>query len=266
VCPSEADRLAARRLGRSFAAAERSFDLNDAHDLERAQGLSGELVLRARGGHLEVISNGSFLISTENEASSRALVTAAGPWLSDGPLRILIGGLGLGYALDEALRLPSAETVTVAELEPVVVSWFERYGGERARRAGADHRASVVVADVMDVLQTASEAYDLICLDTDNGPQWLVREPNAALYGDGGIRAAFRALRPGGVAVFWSPERYPRFEAALAARFPLLRDVVAMDVVHGRSLEYVMYVAVKLCSRSGAPSDGAGDMSGERLP
>jgi spermidine synthase len=209
-----------------------------------------------------VISNGSFLISTENEASSRALVTAAAAWLPQGPLQILIGGLGLGYALDEALRLPRAETVTVAELEPVVVSWFERYGGERARRAAADRRASVVVADVMDVLRTAAETYDLICLDTDNGPRWLVREPNAALYGDGGIRAAFHALRPGGVAVFWSPERYAAFEAALAARFPLLRDVVATDVVHGRSLEYVMYVAVKACCRSGAPSDEAGDMSG----
>jgi spermidine synthase len=254
VSPAKGDRPAARRLGRPFAAAERPSHSNDGpHDLERAQGLSGELVLRARGGHLEVISNGSFLISTENEASSRALVTAAGAWLPEGPLQILIGGLGLGYALDEALRLPSARAVTVAELEPVMVSWFERYGGERARRAAADHRARVVVADVMDVLQTASETYDLICLDTDNGPQWLVREPNAALYGDGGIRAAFRALRPGGAAVFWSPEHYPRFEAALATHFPMLRDVVAMDVVHGRSLEYVMYVAVKPCSRSGAP-------------
>ena len=56
-------------------------------ELERTQGRDGELVLRRRGPHLEVISNGAFLISTENEASSRALVSAAAPWLADGPPR-----------------------------------------------------------------------------------------------------------------------------------------------------------------------------------
>ena len=230
-----------------------------AHELERAQGRSGELVVRARNGQLEVISNGSFLISTENEASSRALVTAATPWLSEGPLRILVGGLGLGFALDEALRLRRAETVTVAEFEPAIVSWFERHGGERARRAAADSRARIVIADVWDVLQAASEAYDLVCLDTDNGPHWLVREANAALYDDHGLALTSSALKAGGVAVFWSPERYPRFEAALAVRFSLVRAVAAVDVVGGRALEYTMYVARKAsCSSAGVRR--AGDM------
>jgi spermidine synthase len=213
------------------------------HELERAHGLSGELVLRARDGRLEVISNGTFLISTDNEASSRALVGAAMPWLPEGPLRILIGGLGLGFALDEALALERAAAVTVAELEPVVASWFGRYGGARARRAAADHRARIVIDDVRDVMRSAPEAFDLICLDTDNGPQWLMREPNAALYDDDGIALAFCALRAGGLVVFWSPERYTWFEAALAVRFPSVRAVAAVDVVDGRELEYTMYVA-----------------------
>lgn len=212
-------------------------------ELERVQGRGGELVLRRRGPHLEVISNGAFLISTENEASSRALVSAAVPWLPDGPLSVLIGGLGLGYALDEALGLDRVESVTVAEFEPVIVSWFERHGGGRARRAATDGRARIVIADVHDLLREAHEAYDIICLDTDNGPEWLVREPNAVLYDAGGIALTYAALRQGGAAVFWSPERYPEFEAALAARFPAIHAVTATDVVEGRCLEYTMYVA-----------------------
>ena len=42
--------------------------------LERVAGRSGELVLRRSGADLEVILNGAFLISTANEASSRAMV------------------------------------------------------------------------------------------------------------------------------------------------------------------------------------------------
>jgi spermidine synthase len=259
VHPSEVDRNTSGAPDVPDEEVSRARD-DAAHELERVQGRGGELALRARGGHLEVISNGSFLISTENEASSRALVSAATPWLPEGPLRVLVGGLGLGFALDEALRLQRVETVTVAEFEPAVVSWFERYGAERARRASADRRARIVIADVRDVLQAASDAYDLICLDTDNGPDWLVREANAALYDDRGLPLVFSALRDGGVAVFWSPERYPRFEAALAARFPFVRAVAAVDIVAGRSLEYTMYVVAKTGSPHGDRQRSAGDI------
>jgi len=211
--------------------------------LERAEGCSGELVLRRRHQHLQVVSNGAFLISTENEVSSRAIVAAARGRLPQRPLDALIGGLGLGYALDEALDLPSLRSVTVAELEPVIVGWFERYGDARARRAFSDARTRIVVIDVLELLASRRAAYDLICLDTDNGPEWLVREPNAGIYTARGLRLVRRALRPDGVAVFWSPERYPRFERSLEETFGRVEAVPAVDVVDGRPLAYIMFVA-----------------------
>ena len=213
--------------------------------VERAAGRCGELVLRRRGRHLEMVCNGAFLISSENEESSRALVAAARPWLPARPLDVLVGGLGLGYALDAALRLPAAATVTVAEYEPQIQEWFVRYGGERARRAGADGRARIVVADVLEVLSGGPGAYDLICMDTDNGPEWLLREANAALYEDVGVTLALAALRPAGVATFWSPQRYAHFEAVLNAHFPDVHAGAAADSVGGRRCDYIMYVAVK---------------------
>jgi hypothetical protein len=98
-------------------------------------------------------------------------------------------------------------------------------------------------------------------LDTDNGPRWLVREPNAGLYDDRGLAIVSSALKAGGVAVFWSPERYSRFEAALTARFPFVRAVAAVDVVGGRTLEYTMYVAAKAGSPPGDPMLGAENTS-----
>ncbi len=208
--------------------------------LERVAGRSGELVLRRRAGQLEVIVNGAFLISTENEASSRALVSAGLEAVEGDGLDVLIGGLGLGYALDEALYSHRVAGVTVVELEPAVVRWFREYG---AARAAEDARAAIVVGDVADEMRARPGSFDLVCLDTDNGPGWLVREANAGLYDETGVRLAHDALSPGGAAVFWSTQRYSEFEARLRSRFGSVTMAGAHDVVAGRRHDYVMYVA-----------------------
>jgi spermidine synthase len=216
--------------------------------LAREEGRSGELVLRRSGVDLEVILNGSFLISSANEASSRAMVTAALPHLAGDALEVLIGGLGLGYALDEALACERVARVTVAEFEPAIVRWFDAYGDERAQRAAAGERAGrarIEVADVADVLAAGPKSFDLVSLDTDNGPEWLVREANAGLYSEAGMRLACRALRPGGAVVFWSPDRYAAFEDSLGTVFAHVAAVSAFDFVQSRRHEYTMYVGLK---------------------
>jgi len=226
--------------------------MSPSEEIERAQGASGELVLRRGPAGLEIVANGVFLVSAANAGSSRALVTAAWPRVRGHSLRVLVGGLGIGDALDEALGNERVAMVTVAELEPVIVRWFREHGGPAARRVAAEERsgrARIVVADVAAVLDAPSgglEApaggWDVIALDTDNGPEWLVRGENAGLYAPAGLRRVRQALRPGGVAVFWSPERYPAFEAELAAVFGWIETVAAVDVIDGRPLDYTMYV------------------------
>jgi spermidine synthase len=213
--------------------------------IERAQGVSGELVLRRAPAGLEIVANGVFLVSAANGASSRALAAAAWPHVEGDDLRVLIGGLGIGDALDEALACARVASVTVAELEPVVVRWFNEHGGEPAGRAQAAERAGrarIVVADVAEVLAGTAEPWDVVALDTDNGPEWLVRGENARLYAPSGLGAVRTALRPGGVAVFWSPEDYPAFEGDLRDVFDDVLTATAVDVIDGRPLEYTMYV------------------------
>ena len=215
-------------------------------EIERTEGLSGELVLRRGPAGLEIVAGGVFLVSAANAASSRALVSAAWPHTRGGALDVLIGGLGIGDALDEALACERAACVTVAELEPVIVRWFRKHGGEMARRVTAAERsgrARIVTGDVAVLLGEAQNAWDVIALDTDNGPEWLVRAENSGLYTSSGLCRVRDALRPGGVAVFWSPDRYPAFEGDLADVFESVELVAAVDVIDGRPLDYTMYVA-----------------------
>jgi spermidine synthase len=173
------------------------------------------------------------------------MVAAAGPRVEGEALEVLIGGLGLGYALDEALSWTRVTCVTVAEYEPTVVRWFRVYGAERAARAAAAEacgRAVIELADVADVLRARPLAFDLVSLDTDNGPEWLVRDENAGLYAAAGARLVRSALRPGGGAVFWSPDRDPAFEAELRSAFAGVEVAGAVDVVDGRRHDYAMYV------------------------
>lgn len=69
-----------------------------------------------------------------------------------------------------------------------------------------------------------------------------MREPNARLYEPAGVGVVHDALKPGGVAVFWSPGEYDWFAERLAVEFGQVEPVAAEDVVEGRRLGYTMYV------------------------
>lgn len=184
--------------------------------IERLQTPRGELVLRRDGEHHEIVSNGMFLMDTRDGRSERELVRAA----IQGPgKKVLIGGLGVGFSLAEALTLDAA-AVTVVEIEPAVVCWNREHLGTAALD---DPRVELVVDDLSKVLAAGNEQYDVICLDVDNGPEWTVTVDNAALYGDAGLSAVDRRLAPGGILAVWSANRAPAFEARLRARYAEVR-------------------------------------------
>src|SRR3546814_7383283 len=54
------------------------------------------------------------------------------------------------------------------------------------------------------LISASSANYDAILLDVDNGPDGLTRKANDGLYSFTGLKAAERALRPGGVLAIWS--------------------------------------------------------------
>ncbi len=206
--------------------------------VERRRTERGELVLRRAGAHFEVIANGTFLMDTRDGRSERALVREALPG-RDG-LRVLLGGLGVGFSLDEALRQPQVAEVVVCEIEPAVVEWARSHLRTVCEHGVDDPRVRVVVADLCDAPAAIEGAFDAICLDIDNGPGWLVHPGNAAVYADAGLHRLGRLLAPGGRLAVWAAAADEAFAARLRTRFGAVR-AVAIGVPRGP--DDVVYVA-----------------------
>jgi len=119
--------------------------------------------------------------------------------------RVLVGGLGMGFTLARALALVDAEaTVDVVELVPEIVTWNRELLGQCAGHPLRDPRTHLLVDDVGTVLRAATDRYDVILLDVDNGPEGLSRPRNDRLYGDHGLASIHSALRADGVLAVWS--------------------------------------------------------------
>ena len=185
--------------------------------LDRVDTPRGELVLRADGDHLEVISNGVFLMDTRDGDSERLLVQAA-LQRHPAPDTLLIGGLGVGFSLVEALADPRVVRVVVVEREAALLRWHQSWLAPYSGQALSDARTTVVCADLVDWLrEVAAGTIDVACLDTDNGPDWLVTPGNAALYDSDGLSRLAAALAPAGLAAFWSASASPEFQDRLAS-------------------------------------------------
>jgi spermidine synthase len=186
--------------------------------LDRAEGTAGgELVLRRVGADFEIISNGVFLMDTRGGTSERLLVRAALDRIG-GTGRLLIGGLGVGNSLVEAIRTPGV-TATVVELEPTVIGWHASHLKPVSQDALNDPRVTVVCDDLLSWLRAAPESFDAICLDIDNGPEWTVTDENAWLYTDDGLDLLARRLGARGVLAVWSAGASAAFEDRLRAHF-----------------------------------------------
>ncbi|MFC8452489.1 spermidine synthase [Kitasatospora sp. NPDC057223] len=214
--------------------------------LDRREGPYGEVVLRRRGEHYEIIANGCFLMDTADGRSERLLVQAAldelGP-ATGGPA-VLIGGLGVGFSLAYAAAEPRWARIAVVEREGAVIDWH-RTGPLGAISAGAlaDPRVEVLHTDLLEYLhgEAGTDRYDALCLDIDNGPDWTVTDSNTGLYGPAGLAAIQRRLRPGGVLAVWSAQPSTAFEDAL--RTAGFTGVVTHEIPVARGVPDVVHLA-----------------------
>ncbi|WP_148497622.1 spermine/spermidine synthase domain-containing protein [Paenibacillus senegalensis] len=207
--------------------------------IERCDTPRGELQLRQRGQHYEIISNGTFLMATYNGDSERQLVRVPLEACCE-PKRVLIGGLGVGFSLQEALQDRRVEQVTVLEIESTIIRWNSSILAWVSDYSLNDKRTRVIEADLVQWLNETDETFDVICLDIDNGPDWTVFEPNRQLYTAEGLLQLKKLLNEGGVLAFWSAASSPHFAERLREVFGHAHQV-AVEQERGEP-DYVFYV------------------------
>jgi len=215
----------------------------------------GELVLRRRrtvaaGDEwvYEVKLAGRFLMSSLNTQSERELADRALAKLAGDGLRVLVGGLGLGFTAAAALRDPRVAQVDVVERLPQVIDWHRRGLVPLGASLCADARCRFVLGDCLQLLQQPGELYDAILIDIDDSPIHLLDASHESFYAVAGLQAARRRLRPGGVFALWTslpaePEVTARMGAAFADAAvetvvfdnPLLEEPEANALYFGRA-------------------------------
>ena len=146
--------------------------------------------------------------------------------------------------MHEVLADSRVEKCAVVELEQALVDWMRDGTVPHGPALLADERVTVVVADIAAAFGEARPAtYDLVLLDVDNGPGYLVHETNARLYQEPFLRTVRSALRPGGALAVWSAAEAPELLRALRRVFDDAVDSPQQVLLQDREETFHLYLA-----------------------
>ena len=141
-------------------------------------------------------------------------------WLLSGgiPEAVLMWRSGVRLFPGRALRC-IGKRITVVEIEEKIIEWNRTHLSAYSGNALDNPKVKVVNADFIEWMKNSREKFDVICMDIDNGPDWVVMDDNNKLYSDAGIRNILKILNKSGVVSFWSAAKSDTFEQALRKWF-----------------------------------------------
>ena len=172
----------------------------------------------------EVTLNHEFLMSSLYTDSERALARTALQMHPAENLRVLVGGLGLGYTAREALLSDRVARVEVVELLPQVIDWLARGLVPLSSELCDEQRLVVTQGDVYQRLASPPDGLlDVILIDVDHSPQERLGEESGSFYTTQGLLAARRHLKTDGILAVWSYAESSPFADALQAVFEQVR-------------------------------------------
>ncbi len=185
-------------------------------DRTETPGSNEEVTLRRRGSEFSIRTKETELMNSRLHGSEEALSELTCKRKSKSNLKILIGGLGMGFTLAAAIKHSPPDTlITVSELIPCVVKWNKEHLGHLAGIPLDNPRVTIKIEDVAKTINRNKLAWDVILLDVDNGPEGLTRKTNDCLYSKAGLHKTFSALCSKGILGVWSSNNNEVFTRSL---------------------------------------------------
>lgn len=212
------------------------------HEIACEQTPIGELVLRRRRLHSdgddiwEIKLNEGYLMSSQFIEGEVALADLALAQVDGSALDVVIGGLGLGYTAQAALRDARITRLTVVELIPQVIDWHRGHMLPLGKELSEDPRCSLRQGDFFRLasdpggfdLENPQALHDAILIDIDHSTTHLIDDASAGFYGRDAVATLAARLKPGGIFALWSTDAEdPAFVEAMQES---LRDVTVRRV------------------------------------
>ena len=228
----------------------------------------GEVILRRRTMMTldnlvvyEIMLGKDFLMSSlftvvEEALSTLGLAATEKAFPGNDELKVVVGGLGLGYTAKVALDHNSlGELIVVDYLQPVI-DWHQKGLVPLGAGLTADQRCSFEHGDFFKRAvreegtgfdsENSDKKFHAILLDIDHSPDHLLNERHASFYKEDGLRKMTEQLEPGGIFALWSddpPEE--NFMNALKKVFATCETHIVPfnNPILGRDSESTVYVA-----------------------
>jgi len=189
----------------------------------------GEISLRRRRDPVletdvyEVKLGEEFLMSSLFTVAEIELATLGLAAVAGHGLRVLVGGLGLGYTALAVLDDPRIASLEVVDALDAVIDWHRRGLLPVSGQLVGDARTSLVHDDFFARMRAVPEPdrrYDAILVDIDHSPRHLLSSTHSDFYTVDGLRRVARHLAPGGAFALWSDDPPDAaFEAVLSGVF-----------------------------------------------
>lgn len=221
-----------------------------ARTIARASTPRGDIALRRRAHPgedtaYELIVGGVFAMDTV-DVSTEIELAVLGLAACVAPRRVLVGGLGLGFTARAVLADQRVRHVVIAEIEEALLGWARDGLVPTLTEVIADARVQIRAGDIAELL-AGEDIFDVILLDVDNGPSFLVHPTNSRLYAEATLSGALARLAPGGVLAIWAAQPEPALLDSLVALGHRRGDVEVQEVQRsverdGRTLAYAIYL------------------------
>lgn len=163
----------------------------------------------------EIKLGDEFLMSSAFVEGEIALADLALDAVAGENLRVVVGGLGLGYTAAAVLKNNRVRDLIVVEVLDTVIQWHRQTLVPLGATLTADPRCRFVLGNFFDIATNPYKGFepgkppepvDAILLDIDHSPMAFLNERNSDFYTPPSLLRMTRHLRSGGVFAMWSNE------------------------------------------------------------